>query len=216
MTVISPEGNTLYPTWFRWNEKNICMYRRIKDYFISHMVQMKRSGTPPEDYKSPPLYPTWFRWNLAKSFWRYPMSWTLYPTWFRWNRPANLADNRYLGFISHMVQMKPIPRKKYNSQICCFISHMVQMKQIHNFKICGRCCKLYIPHGSDETRIQELLYSRTNTFISHMVQMKPLKDPWQRYSGRSLYPTWFRWNFATLAKASFVESTLYPTWFRWN
>ncbi len=75
---------------------------------------------------------------------------TLYPTWFRWNPEIEKMHkaNRKI-FISHMVQMKPLPSK--------------------NFK---QTSTLYIPHGSDETYQDKMIQGYPTHFISHMVQMK--------------------------------------------
>ena len=128
-------------------------------YFISHMVQMK-------EYFS-------ISSGVKKSF-----------------------------FISHMVQMKVTLYICPSIEISIFISHMVQMKVIQT-TLCRRWrftlyptwfrwkkspsvrpfefLLLYIPHGSDESRIKLKNSCPSITFISHMVQMKDyiyLLDIW--------------------------------------
>jgi len=65
----------------------------------------------------------------------------------------------YLGFISHMVQMKV--EKEWFKTLTTdpFISHMVQMKGSSNSSACIISSKLYIPHGSDERGLIPLIKS---------------------------------------------------------
>ena len=101
--------------------------------------------------------------------------------------------DKYLDFISHMVQMKVVFILSIALFIINFISHMVQMKA-------GGCAAAQC---------------RSIGFISHMVQMKVIEHPEEdtpptmlyiphgsderqgsseacRYMGKTLYPTWFR------------------------
>ena len=86
---------------------------------------------------------------------------------------SSTVTHANLYFISHMVQIILIRISKYNSSQCNFISHMVQI-------ILGYCLALkfasslllYIPHGSDNTRV--------------LIGGAPYLMPF------SLYPTWFR------------------------
>ena len=52
---------------------------------------------------------------------------------------------------------------------------------------------LYIPHGSDESDDILRLQRYWKHFISHMVQMKVLPTVARGLRHFSLYPTWFRW-----------------------
>ena len=73
-------------------------------------------------------------------------------------RPScSLMENSSSLFISHMVQMKGSFIPLSESQCGNFISHMVQMKGNHPFFVFYEQIKLYIPHGSDESAMQQFL-----------------------------------------------------------
>ena len=78
----------------------------------------------------------------------------------------------HLSFISHMVQIiRGVPFRESIIDKYPFISHMVQiilgLKSQNFWLIC-----LYIPHGSDNTRISFYrLRLSFWSFISHMVQI---------------------------------------------
>jgi len=101
----------------------------------------------------------------------------LYPTWFRWKKSA----------------LRPIPTVK-----SAFISHMVQMKDGRDLdRDYSNLCRVYIPHGSDESsRLQSsghniLVYIPHGSDERHIVKIL-IYQMWN-----SLYPTWFRWKEAS-------------------
>jgi len=68
---------------------------------------------------------------------------------------------------------------------------MVQMKAlliVFSFFFFG----LYIPHGSDERKMEIVLKLIYDFFISHMVQMKGYFYLSTLFLAIPLYPTWFR------------------------
>ncbi len=79
---------------------------------------------------------------------------TLYPTWFRWKSLLHFNENPSFDFISHMVQMK--------ASLADYITFPDS---------------LYIPHGSDERKLNQWRLKILTNFISHMVQMKGLQSP---------------------------------------
>ena len=226
---------TLYPTWFRWNITNCSTsMRRNQLYiphgsdetksllplalvvisFISHMVQMKRQVIT---YYTPlifPLYPTWFRWNsTSPTYWK-GFERLYIPHGSDETNSATAGRGNEPDFISHMVQMKHVPRAGATANL-----------------------HLYIPHGSDETQTLRGCQQAWLRFISHMVQMKLVLIINTNNSAWALYPTWFRWNFPPVlllfVLIFFISHmvqmkryrqilywacwrTLYPTWFRWN
>jgi len=69
---------------------------------------------------------------------------------------------------------------------------------------------LYIPHGSDESRLSASRSNRDKNFISHMVQMKELKIKPFISVVLTLYPTWFRWKETLVTVASHIKSLYIP------
>ena len=67
---------------------------------------------------------------------------------------------------------------------------------------------LYIPHGSDETKVNDSQLKKWFNFISHMVQMKLAIVTTEFGTYKALYPTWFRWNHEFGNRTS-VYSVLY-------
>ena len=118
----------------------------------------------------------------------------LYPTWFRWNFVCSLCDCiKESIYIPHGSDETPVNAPGHPEALT-FISHMVQMKLVglpvflpkpqnlyptwFRWNLMSLKCLIYemliyIPHGSDETRVATVSGQNYLQFISHMVQMKP-------------------------------------------
>ena len=165
--------NALYPTWFRWKVELFLEEIEIFS-FISHMVQMKgrRKETMYECWNH--LYiPHGSDERQHKKDNRKALFMSLYPTWFRWKVTSAIQITMLISSLYPTWFRWKVDKNKHSDE--------------DN--------KLYIPHGSDESKkINELDTLRWNT----------------------LYPTWFRWKEILLFYHPTGSFPLYPTWFRWK
>ncbi len=76
--------------------------------------------------------------------------------------------------------------------------------------------KLYIPHGSDETEVPNNVKSITEYFISHMVQMKRLTYPFLFFDSLVFISHMVQMKLNNDILVNVFIIALYPTWFRWN
>ena len=67
-----------------------------------------------------------------------------------------MVSDRIDSFISHMVQIKPNTKPFTQTAWLNFISHMVQIKRAFRDNNIGGFYRLYIPYGSNKTRLQSL------------------------------------------------------------
>ena len=88
-----------------------------------------------------------------------------------------------------------------------FISHMVQMKA-SDYIDKNELSRLYIPHGSDESKSSNFPRKSSSFFISHMVQMKEKINHLTFKRWDTLYPTWFRWKLQYLRRRN-IQYILY-------
>ncbi len=147
---------SLYPTWFRWNDCSEC---------IAFSILLT-------------LYPTWFRWNLFQGHLKQLIFCNFISHMVQMKLIFGILSIAFAisFFISHMVQMKQLFDIYVAQENADFISHMVQMKRLHGhssiyqrakaplyptwfrwnyimkFKCDAIYYPLYIPHGSDETQ----------------------------------------------------------------
>ena len=175
--VVPPIPNnkdTLYPTWFRWkrgtrqadlwqqrlyiphgsDERGKCIEIFFASHcFISHMVQMKACSAFCCRSKEDLYIPHGSDERMAGN----PETlrlYTLYPTWFRWKRSfLNQASTPSCPLYPTWFRWKPSCRSSLRVST-----------------------SLYIPHGSDESKLRGLAETHKFLFISHMVQMKAKRD----------------------------------------
>ena len=142
--------------------------------FISHMVQMKVRQLIFINVIRHTLYPTWFRWKLKNEAEGQCLRFfALYPTWFRWKSLTTSSVRPFLSFfISHMVQMKVLFKKKIMTLILTLYPTWFRWKSGSGRGKDLQCStlyptwfrwkrldkttiqtesSLYIPHGSDES-----------------------------------------------------------------
>ena len=140
----------LYPTWFRWKREIACSEQLSDSLYIPHGSDERMTAVPSFYFLSFLYIPHGSDESTpANSRW-FSYTVTLYPTWFRWKTSFLALILTYSRrFISHMVQMKVDARIDVFMGCKLYIPHGSDESQSQNQALLGMKW-LYIPHGSDE------------------------------------------------------------------